>query len=139
MSRPLYESPDNREAEEAIAHAIKLTWKCMVKKLPIRYEIDFALVREEVVALAEIKRRYHRFGEYETYMISLGKVAKANSLTLPCFVVVGWNDCIKWASLTNETPSKIEWGGRTDRKDWQDEEPCAHYPIEIFKPLMEVK
>ena len=75
--------------------------------------------------------------QYDTYMISVGKVMSAHSLTkatsLPCLLVVRWSDAIGWIDLEMTAQKYVGWGGRVDRKDAQDMEPVLHYDIEAFK------
>ena len=49
-------------------------------------------------------------------------------------LLIGWNDMIGYTQM--DTNFKTIIGGRTDRFDWQDEEPMAEINITKFKKLI---
>ena len=137
MSRPLYESGLDRANERAVADVLLERWRCSAVKLPISYELDYALVRDGTVrAWAEVKCRRNARDRYPTYMISLRKVlaglAMAERTNLPFLLLVQWADALGWV-----TPSArgIQIGGRHDRGDSADVEPVIHIPIDTFSIL----
>jgi len=142
MSRPIYETEKDRQAEMEIAHEfVRAKWNCEVLKNPIQYRVDFALLRPPllVFAWAEIKTRGHAKGHFPTFLLSLEKVIRAKELARetgkPAFLIVKWTDHVGWMDFqeirADEWP--IEIGGRSDRGDPQDLEPCVMIPIRFFK------
>ena len=137
MSRPLYESASDRANEQAVADVLLERWRCSAVKLPISYELDYALTRNgTVMAWAEVKCRRVAREHYPTYMVSLRKVlaglAMAERTNLPFLLLVQWTDALGWV-----TPAarNIQLGGRHDRGDSADVEPVIHVPIAEFKLL----
>ena len=107
-------------------------------KLPVQYRIDWGVVQDKgVVAWAECKRRYHGRGKYPTLLLSLKKymsgIALARHTNKPFVIVVEWDDGVFW-SKTGPTHD-IRMGGRSDRGDWQDQEPCVFIPTSNFKEV----
>jgi hypothetical protein len=138
--RPIYETPENRAAEAEIAAVIERTWSCDLHKLPMHYKLDYmASKHDQLVAWLEVKRRHCNRDTYETIYLSLIKVMAAHSLHSitgkRCFFIVQFNDCLAYADILGERT--VSFGGRTDRGDWQDEEPLVLIPksdFTIIKP-----
>jgi len=132
--RPMYESHESLHAERTVAEFLSKKWGCSVFKLPIKYKIDFAFVKDNrVVAWAEIKERSRK---YDEMFISLDKWLAGKEISLstgiPFVVVFAFDDGIYWRSVQGDDP-RIVIGGREDRGDWQDIEPMAVFPIHGFK------
>jgi len=109
--------------------------KIEMRKLPISYRLDYAMFRDNKLrGFAEVKTRSHKHDRYPTLMISLGKVVAAQHLAdvtkTRSVLLVQYLDGIFWTDF--KTPHEVLMGGRTDRGDAADIEPCAHYPIEAF-------
>jgi hypothetical protein len=136
MTRPLYETQGNLDAERAIVLDVERRWKCKAHKLPIQYKIDYALTREKkIVAAAEIKVRTTPHDKYPTYMLSLSKIQAAvdlsKTLSVPVMLIVKWSDVIGVVDLS-KAGKLFEIGGRKDRDDWQDCEPVGLIPVKDF-------
>lgn len=138
--RPTYENRETLQAEAATMSAVCESWGATAKKLPSRYQIDWAVMDSTgaMKAWAECKRRHHKFGQYDTLMLSLGKYREGRQLSLdtgmPFLLIVEWDDGIRWMRGSSDMPA-IGVGGRDDRGDPDDIEPCVFIPIESFKPL----
>lgn len=109
-------------------------------KLPLGYEIECAMESGGSIAgFCEFKRRKVDMGAYPTLILSLHKYKQLVSYSWVsdgALLFVRWND----RDAVHRVPSKhigykIAWGGRTDRRDWQDTEPVVHIPIEEFNVL----
>lgn len=138
LARPLYEKGDDLLKERQVIDFFSQKFKCTFAKLPVRYGLDYSLIRGgEVRAFAEIKCRTNDVSRYDTYMMSLGKKMSAEALRsvtgLDCFLIVKWTDAVGYIKMN--TDSKVLIGGRVDRNDWQDTEPVVHYPIDSFTLL----
>ena len=136
MARPTYQTKKNLDGEKKAIELIADSWNVNFIKLPISYHLDYGMVRDGVtVGFAEIKVRTNPVGSYSTYMIALSKAMKANELTTvtgkPCLLIVQWTDCLGWIDFSNDF--ELSFGGRTDRNDWEDQEPVALYPTSAFK------
>lgn len=144
--RPIYESEQDREHEQTIIEYICKHWGCEAKKMPIRYEFDYMLTKASMatwnfglnmVGILEIKRRLKK---YDTLIISMQKVATmqmySQQFEVPAILAVSWPDEETQYTILHQRRTanyKIEWGGRCDRGDDQDEEPVIHIPIEDFR------
>ena len=135
-----YEKPEDIVAERTALDRACEIWKCTAEKLPIRYELDYLLLREgRGVAWLEIKSRTNARTAYPTYMISFGKIMAARRLSeasqLPSFLLVQWSDYCGYVRLDSLLDFRTGVGGRTDRGDEQDIEPVALIPIVDFARL----
>lgn len=134
--RRLYETPADRAAEQVVIDVLCKRWECEWWKLPLTYRLDYALTSsdDEVKAWLEIKCRSKK----EDIKLSLHKVMAGLELSrvtgLPFLLAVAFRDEIYWRPVSQEKWDIVMWG-RVDRKDWQDTEPMAVFPLESFKHL----
>jgi hypothetical protein len=138
--RLIYEKPEDLAAERIALDRACEVWKCTAEKLPMKYELDYLLLREgKGVAWLEIKSRTNPRAAYPTYMISLGKIMAARRLSeasqLRSFLLVQWSDYCGYVRLDSLLDFTTAVGGRTDRGDEQDIEPVALIPIVDFARL----
>jgi hypothetical protein len=134
-TRPTYENDETLRIEREIIDRVAPQFDCTAFKNPMSYRVDFSLIREgDIVAFAEVKRRYHTFGKYPTFMLSLAKyiaaceMARMTSTT--ALVIVQWDDVTGYALFPCEFTLAI--GGRDDRGDGQDKEPCIYVALKHF-------
>lgn len=140
--RPIYESQETLAKETAAKQIVESAWSCSLLKLPRRYEIDFLADRDDqAVAFVELKCRTNPKDQYADYMLSLGKWLAGLNLTrctgLPFLLVVQWTDCLGYLTQEESSRYKIGTGGRYDRNDPQDIEPCIYIPVNEFKLIGE--
>ena len=139
--RPTYETLQTLAIEAETMKAACSVWGAKERKLAARYQIDWAVLNSDgnMRAWAECKRRYHQYGKYDTLMLSLGKYREGRQLCLdtgmPFLLIVEWDDGIRWMRASADMPA-IGLGGREDRNDPDDIEPCVFIPIESFKLLV---
>ena len=133
--RPLYETPESLEDEQKVADLLEMYWTRKLVKLPIAYRVDYAVVKDDITAWAEIKCRTT---EYPEMYLSLHKWMAGKELSrqtgLPFILVYAFKGKVHWKTVENDTP-RIVIGGRKDRKDWQDMEPMAVFRLDQFKTL----
>jgi hypothetical protein len=142
--RPVYETEKDRKVEQAIINELSDAWKIFYQKLPIKHRLDFALLDDKraVTAWAEVKRRDNDSTTYDTYMLSLDKYMSGMQLFkltgLPFFMVVKFSDGLYYCevSLLSYAQLNISFGGRTDRSDSQDIEPCIYFESNLFKKVI---
>ena len=142
--RPIYETEKDRKMEQAIINELSDAWKIFYQKLPIKHRLDFALLDDKrvVTAWAEVKRRDNDSNTYETYMLSLDKYMSGMKLFkltgLPFYLVVKFSDGLYYCevSLLSYAQLTISFGGRTDRADAQDVEPCIYFDSNLFKKVV---
>ena len=142
--RPIYETEKDRKMEQAIINELSDAWKIFYQKLPIKHRLDFALLDDKrvVIAWAEVKRRENDSTTYDTYMLSLDKYMSGMKLFkltgLPFYLVVKFSDGLYYCevSLLSYAQLTISFGGRTDRADLQDVEPCIYFDSNLFKKVM---
>jgi len=136
MPRKLYESKQDLSKENELAKQISYRWACSLRKLPIHYHLDFAAEREgKIVAFMEFKCRTSEMNKYPTYMISMSKMMTARSMYgvsgKESFLIVQWKDKIAKCEML-WCKYEVGMGGRTDRGDWQDVDPCCYIPLSEF-------
>lgn len=141
MIRPLYERQIDREKEAEIIALIERAWRVKAAKLKVALKLDYALSREgRVVAFAEVKARTYSWEQIDQlggYMLSLDKWAQARSLCsgLPFSLVVDAAGELRSFTTRFDLAFPITLGGRKDRDDWQDMEPCILIPVRHFSPV----
>lgn len=137
MNRPVYETQEDRSRERAVAERLAALSGTRALAMPLRYDVDYALVddQERVRRWLEIKCRTNNRDAYPTYLLSYGKylklVALASASGVGVRLAVKWSDAL--GVLPIPSPHTISFGGRSDRKDWQDREPVALFPICDFR------
>jgi hypothetical protein len=137
MNRPIYEKEADLDNEQEVLTRLEKAWKCRGQKLPIRYGADYCLTVEgKIKAWAEIKCRDKKYPEM---WVSLREWMAGKELaqvtSRPFLLVYAFNGEIYWKNVENDTPEIVMGGGRTDRGDWQDQEPMAVFLIETFGRL----
>ena len=137
--RPLYETQQDRDNEQALSSIIEKQFNCQLTKMPIKLSLDFMATRDgSAVAFIEARQRKTKMLQYPTYMISLYKVMMANTLTqatgLPCFLAVQWSDAAGICKLPSNDMD-IQTGGTVRRGDPQDIEPVAYFDVAAFKVI----
>lgn len=137
--RPIYESEDDRDAEQRVVEVLQICWRCKVIRLPHLSRVDYKAIRGSGSSFIEIKCRTNAMRAYPTYMISLRKIeagiALAESTPKHSFcLVVRWTDAIGF-TVPKRGAFDIATGGRRDRGDAYDVERVAHIPIERFTLL----
>lgn len=136
--RPMYETKEDREREEAVVQKVAARFNCRWKKIPMRYRADYALLLgNEVLRFIEVKVRREMI---EPYWISLDKWEHLSRLSLSArelsLIVVQWPGVLASVTVMPSNRERVAvWGGRRDRGDWQDEEPMVRVPLERFKKL----
>lgn len=137
MTRPMYESPQDLRNEADIISALEPRMRCVFKKMPIKYGLDYVALRDgTALGFVEIKCRTNPMGKYDTYMISLHKMMTARSLmettNLPANLIVRWSDGLV-GKVSFGTDITVGFNGRYDRNDSEDVEPVALIPISSFE------
>lgn len=139
MNRPVYETSENITAEDSVAESIAKSWDIKLVKLKKLYPFDRAFIfEEEITGLLEIKCRNYASTDFPTYLFSAEKVRWAHqfmkSFDVSCYLAVKWTDRIGWHKI-RPTGYALRLGGRKDRADDQDIEPCVFIPMSQFDKL----
>lgn len=134
----IYENEHSLNTERAAITKAAEIWNTSVVKLPRKYSIDFALLRDgEVKAWVEFKSRTNPIGKYPTYTVSLYKytnlLAISRDTGIPAFFIVEWTDTTRYLKVPCE--HGITFSGRKDRGDWEDMEPMVEIDTALFLPL----
>lgn len=137
MIRPYYENNTTLEAERKAILRYAQAWGCDVRKLPVRYTIDYAMISDnKISAWAEIKCRNVDVNQYATLMISAEKIWTGLRMSqisgIPFILVIEWRDVLGALVVKKEHTYDIRIAGRKDRDDWQDMEPMIFFPTNIF-------
>lgn len=138
MTRPVYETNADLSREQEVSDWLANYWRCEVVKLKPLYQFDRALIQDgEIQAFAEIKCRTNPSTQYKSYLISGDKMLKALAWRklsgVPCQLVVAWTDAIGIFQVEDDREYTVKIGGRKDRADQQDLEPCFFIPLSWFK------
>ena len=136
--RPMYENDNDLRSEKNLISYVSDCWNVASYKLPMSYKIDYVIYRNEsLVGFAEVKVRTHTFGTFPTYIISLAKVMEARRLAretnTKSILIVSWTDRTGYLDFFSH--HQIRHGGRSDRNDWQDQEPMCHFDLKHFKGI----
>lgn len=137
MSRQMFENEETKKREKALGDIVAEKWKSQLQKVSIKYHVDCLVMRNDTpMAWVELRCRNNDMLQYPTLMLSLAKVQGAKRLKedtgLPVFLVVEWNDAIRYTNLA-ECDFTLGFGGRNQMRDWQDQEPVCHIPIDQFQ------
>jgi len=137
MNRPYYENNVTLDAERKAITRYAEAWGCDVRKLPVRYNVDYAIMNKDgIFAWAEIKCRNVDVNTYPTLMISAGKIWAGLRMSqisgIPFMLVIEWRDAIGSLEVLKEHVFYVRISGRQDRNDWQDMEPMIFFPTVIF-------
>jgi len=141
MSRPLYETEQDRENERRLAEMIGAKYNYKFVKMPIKLSLDYMLTQDGTAkAFMEMRQRRTPMHKYSTYMISLYKVMMASQLTqttgLPCYLAVQWSDKAGICKLPPHiAPLSVAQGGSMQRGDPQDVEPVVYFDMSCFMEL----
>ena len=141
MSRPLYETEQDRESERRLAEMIGAKYNYKFVKMPTKLSLDYMLTQDGIAkAFMEMRQRRTPMHKYPTYMISLYKVMMASQLTqttgLPCYLAVQWSDKAGICKLPPHiAPLSVAQGGSMQRGDPQDVEPVVYFDMSCFKEL----
>lgn len=143
--RRQYETGTDLANELAIAAFLETQWDVMLEKLPDYYFADFiGYDRRTKVArvLAEVKVRDCYSGDFDSWMISLGKFTACLGIITPFHLkfrvilhlhdgmfVHEWDDCARGYT--------IRAGGRNKKRDAQDREPYVFIPGDFFRKIGE--
>ena len=126
-----YESEEDRERQKVIATFLASKVRAVPLELHSEENLDYILYRPQerkVICFLECKRRFNKMEKYPDYMIDLAKLEAARSLLpIRSYVAVWWDDMLGTIELLE--PDRIKEGGRKDRGDEFDVEPCAFYDI----------
>jgi len=142
MTRKMYETDEDLKRESELVDEISLRWNCDLYKLPIQYHLDYVAQREgRIRAFLEMKCRTFEMDRYPTFMISMSKVMWSRLLFgvsgKETFLIVKWTDKIARCDLLH-CKYDVAMGGRTDRGDWQDVDPCCYIPLSEFKVIADI-
>lgn len=136
MSRKHYESNEDLKRESELADEIAMRWNCDLHKLPLQYHLDFVAERDgQIRAFLEFKCRTFEMDKYPTFMISMSKMLTARLMFgvsgKDTYLIVKWTDKIARCDILH-CKYDVAMGGRRDRGDWQDIDPCCYIPLSEF-------
>lgn len=140
--RPLYETPAHLTTEQRIAQKLEHFGNCTLQKLPLRYHLDYAMKRDNIVGFCEIKTTKYQMDTHASYggfKLSLAKWCHAKQMCdmADVFFVlaVGFPEGVHYLKTKDFAHDGVVWWGRQDRGDAQDMEPAIKLKIERFRPI----
>ena len=138
--RPTYETSADLLAESNAASVIGEAWRVNLKKLPVSYGADWAIERDSmIVGWGEFKRRKFCWGDFDSIMLSVRKVAdliRLASIDGKAFFFVQADDGLRYVEISASDTYRVAWGGRTCKtRDNADIEPVVMIPLSKFKAI----
>ena len=132
----LYETEENKNAEDKLRTALGDAYGYNMVALPIKYSLDcIAYKGKEAKAFFEFKCRTVASTEYDTALVNLHKVIAAANITkatgLKCWLVVQWTDMVGFIDF--QADKEIGMSKRRYRNEAADL--FAYYPVSGFKSL----
>lgn len=148
MTRPVYETVEDRANEGAVAALLEIAWGCRLLPMKKLFTADYAAVddRLRIRAFVEIKCRRIGINDYAEVYLSGEKVrtlcAMDAAYRKPAIIVWRYRDGeIIYGRACHLVVSDVRLHGRTDRDDAADVEPLMYFPInqDAMKKLTERK
>jgi len=141
--RPTYETPSDRQKEAEVAKQLAFLWQCSLHKMKHANVVDYLMQKDgKSVAVLEVKCRtysYEKLDGLGGLMLSAHKLQHAkhwrDTHQVAFILALGLPGGIFAMSIKPEEDwpqFKLVVGGRYDRGDTQDIEPCALIPMEKF-------
>ena len=147
MKRPTYETDTDITRERRVANVFATFAGVQIFKLPKFYPMDFAgeAPNKKIKLWAEIKTRTYTSESLDRmggYMFSLKRYMEYERLAsfsgIPAFIVLGLPDGVFYKRLfvmEDMRPLDVKFGGRTDRSDPDDIEPCVFFKMSDFSKI----
>lgn len=134
VGRPRYETAENIADQERIIRPYCNMFDYTSHRTPDLARADYELFKdEELVAYAEVKRRFINFFKFDTIMLSQCKVEALLNRDVPALFIVGFDDALGWVRLTPDHLKTARFGGRTvQTRDAWDKEDVCHIPTSDF-------
>lgn len=132
--RRLYETRADRIREHAGADEIREAWRCGVWVLPPGSILDYELFGP-VVGWGEFKGRNIAFGHYPDVMYYVSKWDAARECDPPAYLFFGFTDGLYYTTPDESNVARRGMGGRTDRGDPADIQPCVWLKNDGFHPI----
>lgn len=138
---PRYETQHDLHEEEKFRFYLRKSFGVDLNKLSeAKYELDFSMHKEKkLIGFAEFKVRSVNHDHYHTYMISLNKWIKGLELEsrtgCKFRIFVCYKDGYYVYTADKDHVHILELGGRKDRNNPGDIEPCVFIDTQLFKPI----
>ena len=146
MTRPFYETQEQVEAERRIIERLGKAWGCSVAKAKRAYHIDWVIGESPRVAFVEVKDR----STYGWEFLDAHGGVYVSALKWGMALMLSWTTGVPvmllvqtaggelwWHRLAAREHDGVRMGGRVDRGDPQDVEPCVMLRSTRFKRLQE--
>lgn len=138
--RQIYETSLDLENEKSIAEVIEDACDLSLRKLSMKYFLDFIAFRNgKAVAVVEVKKRHNNHDTYPTLILSLAKYNRGVEFYrvngLKFIFAVQFDDGCFFYEYQDGDKFQVELGGRFDRSDAEDIEPVVHIPILRMKKI----
>lgn len=138
----MYETEADRKNERQLADRVSGLWGARFMKLPISYNLDYALVYgETILAWIEMKRRFCTRDKYPTLLLDLQKwhagIDLYDRTARPFILLIQWDDGDFYYDYDPLSIPKLRYGGRTVKtRDAYDIEPVVHIPVSEFRRIV---
>lgn len=141
---PIFQTPEDRAAEEQIAAKIGAAWDCQVRHFAPLCPIDWYAIRENrVVGVMEFKRRSHSVKKYPTVFLGVRKWLAlqlcAMGLGTTGRFIVQWTDDTRFIDLTGIDASRFvmseKWRPTASAQADAAIEPVIEIEISAMQPI----
>lgn len=127
------ETPEDRRREHDAADATREAWRCGVWVRPADgSRIDWELFGP-ITAQAEFKTRRFTFGYWPDVLACFADKWDALLAVPRAFIVIQFDDGLRWAPVGPESVARIDTGGRQDRPGYI--RPCAYLRNDALLPI----
>jgi hypothetical protein len=143
---PTYQTQKDLDIEKSVADFLSKRWKKPVVKLPVETNMDYAFMDgEKILAVLEVKRRYHDYKQMKIWGSFFLDIAKLNGAinfienhNARFVYAILLNDVLLIYTIKNKEDiagMRLRNKGRKDRQNIDDIKPCIEIPIELFKRI----
>lgn len=143
---PTYETNITVSNEDKVVSFLEEKWAdrgVTLHKLEKFHPADYLVAnkKNEIVAVAEIKRRHMNHDQFDTQVIDYFKLCSialiADLGDLPVLLIYWFNDGVYMARREPKSilEGQVRMGGRKDRGDAYDVKPVWHIPLSAFKKI----
>lgn len=123
----------DRVREHAAADETREAWRCGVWVRPKDgSRIDWELFGR-ITAHAEFKTRFFTFGYWPDVLACFADKWHALLAAPRAFVVIRFDDCLRWAPVCAESVARLAPGGREDRPGYIRQ--CAYLKNDALQPI----
>jgi len=138
---PVFQQPEDQQAEEEIAAKLSAIWNCQIKSFGMMAAIDWWAERHGMpVGVLELKRRNAPAAAWPNAILNLRKwlalTLASVGMHVPAVFVYKCTDKLFWIPTSEIDANRVIIGGcKTHVKSSNDVEPVIMVPLKSFREL----